>query len=98
MAVHVKQLGTAISKMLDLKSRHGDDLTENNFPEYLKVQEFPPVITAKKLAGAEANPAKVPRPLSPSKGSKGILAGLSAGIMVQKSKKAKHETNTTQKN
>lgn len=42
--VFVKQLGTAASKMLDLKSRHGDDLSEQAFPVYLKHQEFPKIV------------------------------------------------------
>lgn len=37
--VFVKQLGTHLSKELGLKDRHGGDIEE--FPEYLKIREFP---------------------------------------------------------
>ena len=37
--VFVKQLGTHLSKELNLKDRHGGDI--NEWPEYLRVREFP---------------------------------------------------------
>jgi protein gp37 len=42
--VFVKQLGTSASKQLALKQRHGDDITEQGFPMYLKYQEFPSIV------------------------------------------------------
>ena len=39
--VFVKQLGTHLAKQKGLKDRHGGDWTE--WPEWLKVREFPPV-------------------------------------------------------
>lgn len=37
--VFVKQLGTYLSKELKLKNRHGGDI--NEFPDYLKLRQFP---------------------------------------------------------
>lgn len=39
MPVFVKQLGTFISQQLNLSDRHGGDISE--FPEYLRVRNFP---------------------------------------------------------
>ena len=41
--VHVKQLGTSISKSLALKARHGDDLDDPYYPMYLKNREWPKI-------------------------------------------------------
>jgi protein gp37 len=42
--VFIKQLGTSISKQMELKDRHGADLSEPAFPGYLKLQEFPKIL------------------------------------------------------
>jgi protein gp37 len=41
--VFVKQLGTHLAKQLKLKDRHGGEIDE--FPEYLRVREFPKLKT-----------------------------------------------------
>jgi protein gp37 len=41
VAVFVKQLGTYLSKQLGLKDRHGGIIDE--WPEHLRVREFPPL-------------------------------------------------------
>ncbi len=48
--VFVKQMGTHLQKQLQMKERHGGNIDE--FPEYLKIREFP--IEAKALTGAIA--------------------------------------------
>lgn len=41
--IFVKQLGTHLAKKLGLKDRHGGDI--NEWPEHLRVREFPPPLT-----------------------------------------------------
>lgn len=47
--VFVKQLGTHLSKKLNLKERHGRDMSE--WPEHLRVREFPEIKNPDKLPG-----------------------------------------------
>ena len=41
--VFIKQLGTNLSKQMSLRDRHGGDWSE--WPEWLKIREFPEKIT-----------------------------------------------------
>jgi len=42
--VFVKQLGNSIAKQLELKDKAGADNTEEKFPPYLKMREFPSIL------------------------------------------------------
>lgn len=58
----VKQLGTGAAKMLGLKSREGNDITDLNFLDYLRVQQFPVIPLAKNIKKSRANNEKIPPP------------------------------------